>query len=417
MLSEPERALILLCARQTLPEGAGPRGRVLFDRTLQWDALADAAWRHGVAPLLFRNLQQLDEDGAVPPKIMDRLRQSYVRSAFRYRVHSAAVAALAQSFLSQRVDLLLLKGAALAPTIYHQGGLRPFGDIDLLVRENDIDAARKILETGGYQIAPGLLSEKFSRRYHVNLPFVRGAPPPVHVELHWRLTDRFSGIQFDHTALFARARRIQLPAGEASSLALEDELIYLAAHLDNHGYLNRSIVERGDGAFISLHELSGDRLIWFTDLHELIVAGGLDWASVIARARLVRADGALAISLRLMRSLLGTPLDERVLQELPLPELRWPERKVGEYVVTLAGDAGRPRAQAFWRDKILVTRTGFELRLIRLLDLWQYLFPARSAVRHSYPGHVCGAFLQCGKMFLELLWLRVFRFLRAKGGA
>ncbi len=417
MLSTFESDLIRLSARQKLSGDAIERIRETLAGSLQWDALIETAWRHGVAPLLFHHLQEADRARAVPPKILDRLRQAYVRSAFRYRTHSATLADIFPRFRLRGVDLILLKGAALAPAIYRDGALRPYGDIDLLVRSRDVEAARKILGEASFLIAPGLLSEKFSRKYHVNLPFVRAAPPPVHIELHWRLTDRFSAAQFDHEDLFARAQSIPLLSGEGTGLSPEDELIYLATHLDNHGYLNRAILAGGDIVPLTLHELSGNRLIWFTDLHELIVSDGFDWSKVLEQASTSQASGPLGVSLRLVRHLLDTPIDQTILQALPLTKSSWPKRKVSEYAVTLARSATRGREQHFWRNKVLATRKGFELRLIRLVDIWQYLFPARANVTQRYRDHVCGAFVECGKMFFELLWLRVSRRLRVKRSA
>jgi len=396
-----------------LSEELAERARGILRAPLQWEELAETAWRHGVASLLFRNLQALGAPQSVIPGRLHLLRQCYVRAAFRTQMHYAAIAEILDRSAAAGLEIVLLKGAALARTIYHDPMLRPFADIDLLAREKRVGDAKQLLVALGYEIAPDLLSEKFNRKYHNNLPLVRRAPQPIHLELHWRLSDAFSLTAFDHEALFARAPRVSIAEGVAQVLAPEDQFVYLAAHLDNHGYLNRLIVDRNASGEFSLHELSGNRLIWFTDLHELSSLG-IDWTKVLDAACAAHASEALAVSLRLLRSLLGTPIPERVLEQLPLPEVRWPERKVGKYVFGLAAKLSSDSSVTRFQQRFLSTRKDFELRLIRLIDLWQYVFPNRAEARKFYAVHVCAAVFQCSRMFLELLCRRAFRLVRAK---
>jgi hypothetical protein len=412
MLSDTEQALILICARQILSAELAAQAREILRTPLKWNEITQAASRHGVASLLFHNLQALDAANSVTQEDLHLLRQNYVRAAFRNETHYAVIAEMLQAAKAAGIDVVLMKGAALARTLYQDAALRPFADVDLLVRREHIEDAKQVLLVLGYELAPGLLSEKFSRKYHINLPLVRRSPQPVHVELHWRLSDPFSLTAFDEEALFARARDLLI--GESNSLVLgqEDQFVYLAAHLDNHGYLNRMMVDRDAPGKFLLHELSGDRLIWFTDLHELSVAG-LDWAKVLESARAARACDALAISLRLLPQLLGTPIPDNVISELALPQMRWPKRKIGHYVFSLAARPPSDSSAAKFQQRFLSTRKGFELRLIRLLDLWQYIFPRAAAITKSYPAHVWAALLHCSKMFLELVYRRALRRIRA----
>jgi hypothetical protein len=387
-----------------LPDGLARRVQELLGERLDWEMLTTAAWRHGVLPLLFSNIRRAASETTIPAEVMHRLRQGYVRAAVRNQAHLQAIALLRERFDKSGVDMVLLKGAALAQTTYRDPALRPFADIDLLVHARDIDSARIILFDSGYALAPELLSESFNRKYHANLPFVRQGERPVHIELHWKLTDSFSGIAFDHEALIRRAQR--QPGGKV--LSTEDTLVYLAAHLDNHGYLNRAMLEQAARAAFPLDELSANRLIWFTDLHELIAAREVDWPLVKQHADESGAAGALGVTLRWLQKLLGTAIDTNVLHDLPPAAPRWPERKMGQYVSALVTQADRrsSRRAAFQR-KLLTTRKGFELRPIRLIDLWEYMFPVRSSGSHV--AHVVRAVAHCAAMFAELQFHRLLR--------
>jgi hypothetical protein len=412
MLTPSERELILICARQNVPAESAERATAILDSQLNWDELIATAWRHGVGSLLFRNMQSLDRHEKIPARALHLLRQTYVRASVRNQAHFAAIAELLDRFAADKIDIMLLKGAALAPRIYRDPALRPFADIDLLVRKDKIDTAKEILLAAGYEIAPELLSERFNRKYHVNLPFVRKGPNPVHIELHWKLADPFSEVAFDHEALFARANGIRIADRPALVLSAEDEIVYLASHLDNHGYLNHTIAAHSRVAEFVFDELSGNRLIWFTDLQEIISAGGFSWEVVRERARVANATDALAVTLQLLHELHGMTLPPH---EWPLPKIRWPERMLSDYVLSIV-DLGekRRRSREFFLRKFLTTRKGFELRLVRLVDVWKYVFPDRARIGRSYLTHVCGALSHCLTMLMELELRRAFRFLRAR---
>jgi hypothetical protein len=145
-------------------------------------------------------------------------------------------------------------------------------------------------------------------------------------------------------------------------------------------------------------------------LHEL-VSTGVDWDQVLTRAKSARASIALSVSLRLLNRLLGTPIDPAVLAALPLPQTSWARQEFARYAQSLANAGSAPASDDFQR-RFLSTRKSFELRLIRLIDISQYVFPPRRFVERNYVAHVLDAVRQCCAMFVELVYRRVLRALR-----
>ena len=45
---------------------------------------------------------------------------------------------------------------------------------------------------------------------------------------------------------------------------------------------------------------------------------------------------------------------------------------------------GDAHARSFFRSKLLVTRKGVQFRLIRLVDLWEYILPSYDLVKRRY---------------------------------
>ena len=117
----------------------------------EWRPLAAAARREGVAPLLHYTLKEAGSLADVPPDVQTDLRQDYYATTARnllvYRELSRILTALSappQSLISNvqsSIPTVVLKGAALAATLYPAIGLRPMGDLDLLVPENHLAEA------------------------------------------------------------------------------------------------------------------------------------------------------------------------------------------------------------------------------------------------------------------------------------
>jgi len=379
-LTEIEREILLAVARQKVADEGVERLRLLLGSDARWETLIESAWRHGVAPLMCWHISRVDGGGLIPAAIRHSLRQCYVRAAFRNSFHIGQLALALRALADGGVGVIVLKGAHLAPLVYGDPALRPFADIDLLVCPGDVDRALILLAGAGYDLAPGLLSVALNRRYHVNLPLLKRGDRPVHVELHWRLTDRFSSHAMEHEAIWARSREVQIGGAPARVLAPEDLVVYLALHLDKHGYLNRGVVGSGRERAFALDGLSANRLIWFTDLHEVCErhGGALDWGTVVERSRTWGMADSVGTSLAMLVALLGTIVGDGALKALGGGTAGWFRRWLAGRL-SHSGCGARDRTRDFVRRMMLPTRKDFELRLVRLLDLGEFLFPGRGS--------------------------------------
>jgi len=77
----------------------------------------------------------------------------YVIAARNIRLYADLARAL-RALNQADVPVMVLKGAALAQTVYPRLSQRPMGDADLLVRPEDRDRARGALEAAGYRFLP-----------------------------------------------------------------------------------------------------------------------------------------------------------------------------------------------------------------------------------------------------------------------
>jgi len=265
-----------------------------------WRLLATTAQREGVASLLYDVLNACPERSRketawpanVPLDVQAALRQAYYTTTavnlLVYRELSRILGALSGPCPLARIPVVVLKGAALAATLYPSIGLRPIGDLDLLVPKERLAEALARLEALGYvelypEMAPGI---EALASHHVHLQ--GGRDVHLAVELHWTFHWTLVGGKRDwrssaltwfwtQTEPFVLAAPQSfnslaplLPGTSAPVLTLTPtaHCLYLCAHL---------MFQHGEAR-------SGLR--WFYDIYLLVEREGqrIQWDEVVARA-------------------------------------------------------------------------------------------------------------------------------------
>ena len=219
-------ALLVACL------GVGPEPR-LAERLAglsdaQWAALADLASWHGVAPILVRRLARLDPRPEVPAEVDRGLRDAQQRTALQNMRRFRELAQIVRALGDLGIDVILLKGAHLATTVYGDPGLRMMKDIDLLVRRTDLEGAQRALLELGYGPADRPDIEEECARHHHLPPFTKAGASAV--EVHWTIAPPGGTIAVDPTALWQRAAAVRVAGLPAMALSDEDLLVHLSLH-------------------------------------------------------------------------------------------------------------------------------------------------------------------------------------------
>jgi hypothetical protein len=339
-----------------------------------WNYVLDAADRQGVGPLLHVWLQG-HAATSVPGEAAARLYDLYWTHHFRNRILLSELDRVCHAAASAGFPIIALKGAALAADCYSTPALRPMSDLDLLVREADVERMDPLLQALGYW------RERSATSSYVDDPWLDQASHDhvwttkrdgVEVIVEYRaaaLRTTFGRIgDLDRTlvgelraytnAMWARAA----PAGGDPSAGLqlsrEDLLLHVASHL---------AAQHGDF-----------RLIWLHDLARIVVQppGRLDWEYVCATARSLRIAAPTWAALSAAARWLDAPVDLAVLDRLrditvsgggSLAQ-RWERRRLNAHVAALGdADLARPEAARWplavalgrmrgWRPRIRTVR-------------------------------------------------------------
>lgn len=284
-----ELELLLHCA--SADAGNGDRVCMLVQSVLDWDVLVETAEYHGLAPILHRALDRLCPE-LVPEHAASRLRNCYRDSAKRNLILTANLLALLDAFASEGIAVMPLKGPTLAESLYPDPVLRPFSDLDLLIRKQDVGAALRLLTRKGYTLGahlarlslPALLNLEFEVLLH------HERMPPV--DLQWQIGLGDYPFCFDMEILWRSQCQTRLAGREVPGLSPETLMLFLCVHGTKHLW---------------------SRLQWLGDI-AMLSRTQPDWTCLWELASGSGCGRPVLLGLLLAHELLNAPVPEAILE-------------------------------------------------------------------------------------------------------
>jgi len=251
--------------------------------------LVQKAHRHNVAALLHR---------LKPREATDSDRHSFA-SAYRGTLAQnllflETTRDLLEVFEKAKISVMPLKGILFASRFYKDIGVRPQSDVDLLVHEEDLDLAHRLLIEQGF-------GEAWPRAFyqdHYHWVYRRGT---ILLELHWAL--KAPGTCSPNLArIWDQARWCFAEGVEFLEMAPEDLLTYLAVNKAHQRF---------------------PALLDYVDLAKILQHSPLDWERFCQEALKDKTAGPVWFGLSVAKDLLDVPVPDEVLRTLSKPFHAW----------------------------------------------------------------------------------------------
>jgi hypothetical protein len=288
----PHAALLLACARLALSPEEASRVRRMVAAGVDWPTLLELARRHRLIPLLHRHLRE----APLPAAAASELRGLNRDAAHHALLMAGELRRLLAALETAGVEALAYKGPTLAVQAYGDLSLRPFIDLDLLVRPADVPRALGALEAEGYapvlRLSPA--QERAFRRVDGDYQLVHRVTGTL-VELHARVSTTRFAMPLETEALLRRAQSVRVGGGEVRTLGDQDLLVVLCAHGAKHRW---------------------KRLEWLVALSELLRAGRGDVEGALLLAATAHARRTFLLGLALARRILGAPVPDAIAREI-----------------------------------------------------------------------------------------------------
>lgn len=284
----PQKQLLLCCARTEIDSELAKKIRELLRYQLNWNLLLEDAHDHSVFPLLDRHLRAVALE-LIPEPVAERLKTEARANAVRCLALSAELIRITEALTASGISSLPYKGPVIASQAYGDITAREFEDLDVVLRQSDLEKANGIVQGLGYEArfpalhtrgnAPGLVPGEYNYSHPARRTIL---------ELHTEATLRHFPQRLDLDHFFSRSTQLDLGGREIRTLSAEDALLFLSVHAAKDFW---------------------QKLVWVTDIAELIQRHpSLNWAELLRRARELRLLRMLHANLLLARDLFETHL-------------------------------------------------------------------------------------------------------------
>ena len=312
-----DKILVMLCKNELNAVKA------IKEETFDWLYFIRQAVSHDVAGLLH---PAFFEDYSIPRWVRNIIDSIYNNQKNLGNLMIEEFHNIVFEIQRENIDVIILKGMYLVPEIYKDAGLRPFGDLDILVKESDVKKVNQILRANGYtqgryNAKNGTIEEfpeselkKYSDGLQHEAEYVAKRNLPQNnyetifckIDVHKRINTTSDYNTIPVKDLLCRSQCYDSTCGKRfKKLSREDMLIHLCYHLYWHTQSLQDIARRTDAS-----------LKLFVDIRTFIMAERPDINLVLEYAQKANMLMAVRFSLYFAQKLFGDILTNDEFEKL-----------------------------------------------------------------------------------------------------
>jgi len=198
-------------------------------RLQNWQELPEAADAHGLAPLVYEHMTRVGIE--MPAETRRELVSLVLLHRHANRVRFRVLGEILDAFFAAGIDVIVLKGAALAHLLYPSVALRQLSDIDLLVGRPHAARAQSLLARLGFMAPPVPLSRHLAGHHHLPGAIRTCDGQIVQVEIHHNALSRDAPGSLTIERLTSRPQRFSVEGRAAYALGHADMLYHLCRHV------------------------------------------------------------------------------------------------------------------------------------------------------------------------------------------
>ena len=291
--------VILLTATVDLTDENVESLKQLLKSKPDWQYIKYFSEGQGTAGFLYKIIKKHNLIDLIPEELYNHLQSIY------FQTHTNNILALVQlkkvlaCFKKEEIKTVLLKGIASAEFIYKDLGLRPMGDIDILVEPKRILDAEKILFDLGYVNNKPYKSKKV-RAINIRKHLYAFVNTNIIIELHKELISILQIYRIPNDEIWRNLNMVNIENETAYIICTDKNIEYLSLHSILHFF-------RKEG-----------RLNIFVDLSELIKneENNINWAQIVKNCKDYKISLPAYSALYLCKKYLNAPVPDDVLEKL-----------------------------------------------------------------------------------------------------
>ncbi len=285
-----ETKLMLYCARVTMDSSIQNKLQEILQSPLDWKSVIEQSYYHEISPLIYDNINKVRHQTVSHTATFALLENAYYATSVKNMLLWRNFCFIQDILNKAGIKVIPLKGIILSETLYHNLGLRPMADIDVLVQEKELLKSKNELLQLGYKIYLKNLPEDYWRKYQCHLQFYN-PDKEITLELHWAFAPPRPN-KLNLNDIWKRSGIQVIDNIEILTLSLEDTLLSLFLHICKN-----------------ISTLQCIKLKNLCDINELIFQYNhkLDWEYIIEKIKSWNIKGATYYIYLLTRKYLDTP--------------------------------------------------------------------------------------------------------------
>jgi len=295
--SGEDRLLLYCCSTNSgVPSGIGD-----FD----WNVFLEKARNEGISPLVFSRLADLAKHYDISGYVMEELKKDYYLSATKNALAFDELKKFLILINQKEIQVIVMKGAALAETAYGNPALRPMSDIDLLIKKEDLHEVDGLFKKMGYSASDRSVDDvDFNSTYLTTLDYRNDVKNFTSFHIHWHFVN--STIDNEAYTKYIKMddiRRDAIRAHIADTATWVMSPHHLLIHLSEH-------------ALRVTHSLN--KLSYFCDIDRAInyYGKGLDWNLLVRDSFTYRLNKMVYLTLYFSTYFIEAKVPEDVLLKL-----------------------------------------------------------------------------------------------------
>ncbi len=340
--------------------GAVKEGEIRELTDYDWALIDEVARRKAITSFIFYKFKELDSLRFIPQAIRDSWQQHFYNNLKRNEIALQELTKVLSQLSVNHVEVVILKGASLLIDGYPNAGIRPMGDVDILIKKDDFSRSIQPLNDAGLNLIsekPGIPSGEFEADLMFsNKNFVLEIFPNLYQY------ERFKGILWEkQDTIWQNIRAVNFQSQPLKILSYQDQILHLCYRLCIGNLLKN--------------------VIHFLDIKEFIThhKDSLNWEELLDEAKKQNLCNCLYLALVFTKKFFCEDIPGWVIEELKPP---WPKRVLislfinKNYIFSDNDIEGTKRyvLQSLFMDKFLDT---FKVAL-------RGLFPSREWFLYRY---------------------------------
>jgi hypothetical protein len=303
--TEEDRLLLYFCQKE-IDDGIIDRIIEAEKNNLDWDSFLKKARENGISAVVYSKLNKIKKDCPhIPSFVFEELKKIYYLNATKNSLIFEELEKVLDTFRKAGIQVIVLKGAALAEKIYGNLALRPMTDIDLLAKKEDLFSLDDQMKILGYRPSDISINDiDFSSTYLTTLDYRSLSPNSTSFHVHWHFVN--STIPNESYINKIKIEDIWRDA-EKTKIADVETMVMAPHHL---------LIHLSEHALRVTHSLS--KFSFFCDIDEVVNSykERLDWDQLVMGSLKFKLNRMVYLSLYFTAKFLETKIPENVLLKL-----------------------------------------------------------------------------------------------------